>query len=49
MKLRALSVRERLDSDHQWLMDVASEHGASFRLSALALKEFGFDLHKSSF
>ena len=49
MKLTALSVRERLDGDHQQLMDVASECGASVRLSALPLKEFGFDLHKSSF
>ena len=46
-KLRA--VRERLDSDHQWLMDVASERGASVWLSALLLKEYGFDVHKGSF
>ena len=49
VKLRALSVRERLDGDHQRLMDVASECGASVRLYALPLKEFRFDLHKSSF
>ena len=49
MKLKALSVRERLHGDHQRLMYVAIEHGASVWLSALPLKEFGFDLHKSSF
>ena len=43
------AVRERLDSDHQRLMDVASERGASVWLCALLLKEYGFDLHKGSF
>ena len=49
MKMRADLVRERLDSDRQRLMDVARERGASVWLSALPLKEFGFDLHKGSF
>ena len=49
VKLRVLSVRERLDGDHQRLMDVACELGVSVWLSALPLKEFGFNLHKSSF
>ena len=38
-----------MDGDHQWLVDVVSECGASVWLSALPLKEFGIDLHKSSF
>ena len=49
MKMRADSVRERLDSDCWRLMDVVKERGASVWLSALPLKEFRFDLHKGSF
>ena len=49
MTTRTQQVRESLPSDCQRLMDVACEHGASIWLSALPLREHGFDLHKGSF
>ena len=49
MHTRTQQVRESLPSDRQRLMDVACEHGASIWLSALPLREHGFDLHKGSF
>ena len=49
MTTRTKQVRESLPSDRQRLMDVACEHGASIWLSALPLREHGFDLHKGSF
>ena len=42
-------VRGNLSPDRQRLMDIACERGASVWLSALPLKEHGFDLHKGSF
>ena len=44
-----MTVRETLPCDCQRLMDVASERGASVWLSALPIKEHGFDPHKGSF
>ena len=49
MSSRAKTVRETLPCDCQRLMDVASERGASVWLSALPIKEHGYDLHKGSF
>lgn len=46
---RAALVRDALQSDRQRLMDVACQRGASVWLSALPIKEHGFDLHKGSF
>ena len=40
---------ERLSVDRQRLIDIACEKGASSWLSALPIREHGFDLHKGAF
>ena len=48
-KSLASSVRNQLPADRLRLFEVANERGASTWLTALPLKEFGFDLHKEEF
>ena len=45
----ASSVRNQLPADQLRLFEVANERGASTWLTALPLKEYGFDLHKEEF
>ena len=45
----ASSVRNQLPADRLRLFEVANERGASTWLTALPLKEFGFDRHKEEF
>ena len=45
----AQDVYERLSVDRQRLIDIACKKGASSWLSALLIREHGFDLHKGAF